>query len=197
MIGVCLVWLLGILSVGLICLWLLAFLYWAVGSRFEYQRISGARRYCFGGGGSSFYFVRFINYPNGRPAPANQNGIVSMGHELESKSFYIGEWLHYYRDAFYSPNPADTYDPDHPEKLAAFQRVIEHDQKMLILDFWPCLALVGFVPAVAVIRIAGRAYLRRRALRLTHCQRCGYDLRATPLRCPECGTDAIAPGAKE
>ena len=44
------------------------------------------------------------------------------------------------------------------------------------LIFWPWLMFV-----VTTIR-------RRRVSTLGYCDQCGYDLRATPDRCPECGT---------
>jgi hypothetical protein len=53
----------------------------------------------------------------------------------------------------------------------------------VVLPYW-LLLLAAAVPVLS------RMYVRRRAARrsrLSLCPRCGYDLRATPGRCPECG----------
>jgi hypothetical protein len=52
---------------------------------------------------------------------------------------------------------------------------------------WMCLFAAGI--AIAVI-VYDRRRLAREAEEDGHCRRCGYDLRATPDRCPECGTIA-------
>ena len=56
----------------------------------------------------------------------------------------------------------------------------------LILPHWPVAALAA-LPLVA--RVVIRRW-RRGRLRFGLCPRCGYDLRATPGRCPECGATA-------
>ncbi|HZL38265.1 MAG TPA: hypothetical protein VFC78_23320 [Tepidisphaeraceae bacterium] len=52
------------------------------------------------------------------------------------------------------------------------------------MPFWVPILLTGLLPAFRI-----RSLVRgRRKRQLGHCRSCGYDLRATPDRCPECGT---------
>ena len=54
---------------------------------------------------------------------------------------------------------------------------------------WPLLALPAFL-CLLIVSFAGlqRAEYRKR---MGLCRKCGYDLRATPGRCPECGTMSV------
>jgi len=60
--------------------------------------------------------------------------------------------------------------------------------RQLACPYWFIMLLTAILPAA---RLAG-GRRRRRARRLRMgaglCQHCGYDCRATPERCPECGT---------
>jgi hypothetical protein len=54
----------------------------------------------------------------------------------------------------------------------------------LALPYWFITLAFAVVPARSSLRAARRAWLTRHG----RCGDCGYDLRATPERCPECGT---------
>jgi hypothetical protein len=53
----------------------------------------------------------------------------------------------------------------------------------------PHAFLAAFAAVLPGVRLA-RGWRRRRGRAAGRCARCGYDLRATPGRCPECGTIA-------
>ena len=58
-------------------------------------------------------------------------------------------------------------------------------QRYLTVPAWFVCAATAALPALVMVRSAG---LRRRARRARgQCPQCGYDLRMTPHRCPECG----------
>jgi len=57
--------------------------------------------------------------------------------------------------------------------------------EFFIADYW-LLALLSLLPALTFFHWIKR----RRHPANTLCRQCGYDLRATPTRCPECGTSA-------
>jgi hypothetical protein len=58
------------------------------------------------------------------------------------------------------------------------------DTWRITAPLWLLAMLAGLLPLVRLVM----AVRRSRALRRGHCTVCGYDLRATPDRCPECGT---------
>jgi hypothetical protein len=54
---------------------------------------------------------------------------------------------------------------------------------VVVFPAWLTVAVFAALPLVR-----GASFVRRRRrLREGHCEHCGYDLRATPERCPECG----------
>jgi hypothetical protein len=56
---------------------------------------------------------------------------------------------------------------------------------------WLAISAFAIAPALCLWRLFRDGRVRRRE-RTGHCPACGYDLRATPERCPECGAVAEA-----
>lgn len=62
----------------------------------------------------------------------------------------------------------------------------------LILPYWVPALLFALAPAARLWRLVRNRRASGRAS-LGRCRACGYDLRATPDRCPECGAAAATP----
>jgi hypothetical protein len=57
------------------------------------------------------------------------------------------------------------------------------ERRVLTVPHWSVVLAGAVLPVTRLAAVAGR----RRRRRLGLCPACGYDLRATPDRCPECG----------
>lgn len=85
----------------------------------------------------------------------------------------------------YRPGFAARYYPD-TDRPPAYG-----DQYVLAVRPWLPTLLSAALPAIWMYRFVRTRRARRRSV----CPTCGYDLRATPDRCPECGTVAEPRGA--
>ena len=74
--------------------------------------------------------------------------------------------------------------------LRMFFDVFPMDTHVAVVPHWLVAVVCTTVPGVAFV-MQRRAVKRARA---GQCARCGYDLRATPGRCPECGAVGVRAG---
>jgi hypothetical protein len=76
------------------------------------------------------------------------------------------------------------------EHYADMKYGVHYDTYTLGMPDWLTSLVLSLLPLLRLIR-----HLRGRSLVLSgHCPHCGYDLRATPGRCPECGNVPAAAG---
>ena len=59
----------------------------------------------------------------------------------------------------------------------------------VLLPYWFIVPITAILPALMLRRFR-RRWLQNRRKQAGKCARCGYDLRATPSLCPECGLSA-------
>jgi len=61
------------------------------------------------------------------------------------------------------------------------------ERRLVSVPCWLVAMSAGSFPAWRGFRFLRRRQIRRQMARAGRCAACGYDLRATPGRCPECG----------
>jgi hypothetical protein len=71
--------------------------------------------------------------------------------------------------------------------LVRFDVRRDGNARIWIFPQWPLVVAAALVAAVGVVR------RRRTRIMPGTCRACGYDLRATPARCPECGAEPATP----
>jgi hypothetical protein len=109
-------------------------------------------------------------------------------------------WRFWYTDD-YSPYPIEfhTSELQYDLYFAGFQLVRgdwtwtdkpdlrhHHQLRSVTIPLWCPVIVFAIAPGI----VAARWFLRRRRFSKGCCTACGYDLRATPARCPECGTES-------
>ena len=108
-----------------------------------------------------------------------------------------GEWKR--RRYFFAPLP-----PEYPSPLFGsrarpplgfwfrWSRTPATIRREVIVPYWSIALSTAVLPALSLIRRRRRRFRERRAA-LGFCAHCGYDVRASRDRCPECGAAIATP----
>jgi hypothetical protein len=135
----------------------------------------------------SYWFVDGIRYCTGRPwAVVTVDTWPGLIHYMDSTSPGIEEAPMILAEpgwSFQSRFHGASYEPLFPLDLS-FEHPSPIAPVSATVPFWSLglMFLVGCTPGVWTW------HRRRRLRRAGFCMTCGYDLRASPARCPECGT---------
>jgi hypothetical protein len=111
---------------------------------------------------------------------------------------YPGKWFlrtarnreHYFD---YRQNWRETVRFSNDQRTTTFARTGETmNQRWVTIPIWAIAWLAAIAPAFALKRYV----VRRRRRQRGECLDCGYDLRASPGRCPECGNAPMVTPAR-
>ncbi len=134
-----------------------------------------------GTGEISFSFIRLQNFL-GQPTPG-----LHFFHDTFHRWWPDSLGGQYVRGAGYPQEPWDRlgfhflYRSTSPQWVGTVW--------LISVPFWFLVCVFSVLPVIQL----RRSLLRRHQLRDRLCSNCGYDLRATPDRCPECGTIQTKP----
>jgi len=135
--------------------------------------------------GWSYSAIKWGMAEEGAPSTAPPNRDID-GNIFASSVFRIYEWdrpEHWFMGMGYGVT-TETWDS--ASGITISRRITE-----IALPFWLTTSLL-VIPGLLAWR---RTVLRRSRLRSHRCLSCGYDLRGSPERCPECGRIAPSPAA--
>jgi hypothetical protein len=77
--------------------------------------------------------------------------------------------------------------PPQPEPPPPLRQELLPQFQLLTVPHWFAATILGFLPTARTAGFVGAWSRSGRRRRVGRCGHCGYDLRATPERCPECG----------
>lgn len=150
----------------------------------------------FVGGTGTVYFGRVIQ--SGRVPNANEVSIGSGYHDVRRGNALFCDWTHDQQLLYLTSDPTASWDPLHdpPAKLQQFKTLVLADRQTFAFSLGWWLLILWFLPVVYFAIHWRRRMLFRRAMAKSICHQCGYDLRSSPDRCPECGTPVPDPSAR-
>jgi hypothetical protein len=116
---------------------------------------------------------------------------------------YIGKGKSIHLDTYFTEAPRVSDGPVTDKQLLGFRYVSTNHwlplaqlqmgyptaiSKAFFIPHWAMLAIFAIMPGIALLQFARS----RNRHKIGHCRKCGYDLRATPEKCPECGATSAA-----
>lgn len=138
---------------------------------------------------SRFHIMSPIGMPSVSSPKLFMPWMANLQNRLHSNAFHAFGIQVLWKDpsvatyTFHLPPPAYSPPP---------RQEVEICSGLTVALGWPLL-IFSILPACWIVTAGRKRAIRRKALAKGFCSHCGYDLRATPDRCPECGTVPTKP----